>query len=420
VAEQLGLTERLDTRVGRLSGGQRKRVSVAAELLARPRLLFLDEPTSGLDPASEFLLMEQLRALAGNGCTVVCTTHVLENAHLMDRLLILSAGRLVFDGPPSEACAAFGVSRLVDVYVQIRSGFAAVLRSPSQPSRSEFEAAVPRASATARRVRRGSAFSILLLREWAILRADWKNLLLLLGQPVLIALLVTWVSHDASLILFFAVIATLWFGCGNAAQEIVKELPMYRRERLVGLGRTTYLAAKFVSLARVTVVQALLMYGCMQVGAGGIGGAVGWQIPALIGTALAAVPIGLAISSVSRSILQAVMWVPLILIPQILFSGFVPPAGDMKPGPRWVSLAMPSAAARQVMDVSVLWQRPISGSLRVDFPSAFANLNQDRSLRNGQVFQKAEAGWSGMVRLGVWTVIAGMAAWFGLKRRERI
>ncbi len=68
--------------------------------------------------------------------------------------------------------------------------------------------------------------------------ADPKNFLILFGQPLLIALLVAWVTDDTSLALFFAYLATLWFGCSNAAQEIVRELPIYRRERMVGLGRT--------------------------------------------------------------------------------------------------------------------------------------------------------------------------------------
>ncbi|MEA3186189.1 MAG: transport system ATP-binding/permease protein, partial [Chthoniobacter sp.] len=86
--EQLGLSDRLWTRISDLSGGQRKRVSVAVELLARPSVLFLDEPTSGLDPATEFKLMELLRDLADTGCTVVCTTHVMENVYLMDQIAI--------------------------------------------------------------------------------------------------------------------------------------------------------------------------------------------------------------------------------------------------------------------------------------------------------------------------------------------
>ena len=111
------------------------------------------------------------------------------------------------------------------------------------------------ARALPQRRKRSAALPILLLRQWAIFRADWKNILLVLGQPAFIGLLVTWVSKEPALVLFFAYIATLWFGCGNAAQEIVKELPMFRRERLIGLGRHGYLLAKFLSLARVTVVQ---------------------------------------------------------------------------------------------------------------------------------------------------------------------
>ena len=92
----LGLSDRVNLKTGRLSGGQRKRVSVGVELLSRPPLLFLDEPTSGLDPLAEFKLMELLRRLADTGCTVVCTTHVMENVYLMDQIAIISDGRVVF------------------------------------------------------------------------------------------------------------------------------------------------------------------------------------------------------------------------------------------------------------------------------------------------------------------------------------
>ncbi len=407
---QLGLEERARTCVGSLSGGQRKRVSVGAELLGRPRLLFLDEPTSGLDPSAEFRLMESLRELAAGGCTVICTTHVMENAHLMDRLAILNAGRLVFHGEPAAAREAFGVARLTEIYERIEM-------VPARPAESDSPPA-PRLPPARHGSRRAAALPILLLRQWAILRADWKNLLLALGQPVVIGLMVAWVTHDPPLVLFFAMISTLWFGCGNAAQEIVRELPMFRRERLIGLGRHEYLLAKFLTLARITVVQSLLLYGVMRA-AVGIGGSVGWQIAALAATAFASVGLGLAISAHSRTILQAVMLVPLVLIPQILFSGFTPPAGDMKSGPYLVSRAMPSAATQVVMDVSLFWDKKISGAMRVDFPTAFSNLNRDRSLRNGQVFRNSKPAVAGLSALAAWTFATYWLAWFGLRGKER-
>ncbi|MGB8464277.1 MAG: ATP-binding cassette domain-containing protein [Terrimicrobiaceae bacterium] len=410
----LGLEERAKTPVGKLSGGQRKRVSVGAELLCRPRLMFLDEPTSGLDPAAEFRLMESLRHLAATGCTILCTTHVMDNAFLFDRLAVLYGGRMVFFGEPAGALEYFDAERLTLLYDSLSSRPAA-----DWPAHREDPPPLDTARALPQRRKRSAALPILLMRQWAILRADWKNLLLVLGQPAFIGLLVTWVSKEPALVLFFAYIATLWFGCGNAAQEIVKELPMFRRERLIGLGRHGYLLAKFLSLARITIVQSLLLYGVMQLSTWGIGGAVEWQIPGLILAACAAVGIGLAISAWAKSVLQAVMVVPLVLIPQILFSGFVPPAGDMKAGPYLVSRVMPSAAVQSVMDTSLFWQRKISGSMRVDYPSAFSNLNRDRSLKNGQIYANATPAWWGLGTLAAWAAGAYWAAWFALRGKER-
>jgi ABC-type multidrug transport system ATPase subunit len=410
---RLGLAERARTPVGKLSGGQRKRVSVGAELLCRPRLLFLDEPTSGLDPAAEFRLMESLRHLASNGCTILCTTHVMGNVHLFDRLAVMHGGRLVYFGEPAGVREAFGVEHLSMLYDRLESRPAAEWPVHRETTPSPDRAAPPE------KPRRAAALPVLLRRQWAILRADWKNFLLMLGQPVFIGLLVTWVSRDPPLVLFFAYIATLWFGCGNAAQEIVKELPMFRRERLIGLGRHEYLLAKFLALAEITCVQSLLLYGVMQAGTRGIGGAVTWQIPGLCLTAIAAVGIGLAISAWARTVLQAVMLVPLVLIPQILFSGFIPPAGEMKTGPYGVSRLMPSAAVQSVMDVSLFWGKKIGGALRVDYPSAFSNLNRDKSLKNGQVFANPRPACRGLLALVAWTVGSYGAACMGLRGRER-
>jgi ABC-type multidrug transport system ATPase subunit len=105
-----------DTLVGSLSGGQVKRVSLGAELLARPCLLYIDEATSGLDAGTEARMMHLFRRLADEGKSVICITHNVDNVDLCNLILVLARGRLVFYGPPGEARSYFGVGRVSDIY----------------------------------------------------------------------------------------------------------------------------------------------------------------------------------------------------------------------------------------------------------------------------------------------------------------
>src|SRR5207249_3146849 len=108
--DTVGLTEYADVRVGSLSGGQRKRASIAVELLTEPRAFFLDEPTSGLDPATSAELVVHLRALADGSATVVFTTHSVEDLALCDRVVFMArGGRVGFVGTVDEALEQFGV-----------------------------------------------------------------------------------------------------------------------------------------------------------------------------------------------------------------------------------------------------------------------------------------------------------------------
>ncbi|RYD34146.1 MAG: ATP-binding cassette domain-containing protein, partial [Verrucomicrobiaceae bacterium] len=391
---RLGLQQHLDTRAGRLSGGQLKRLSVCVELLSRPPLLFLDEPTSGLDPESETELMQQLQELSYTGCTVVCTTHLMENVYLTSSLEVVMAGRdsqgrptpgrTVFRGKPRLARELFNVRTLSKLYHQLKEATpehwqrlyhektGQSLTEPPPPPPGP-----PRTTAPPRRARRRFPVPILLARQWRILRSDWKNLFLLIGQPVLIAGLIAMAAtgeHASDKKLFLAAIAVLWLGCGNAAPELVRERSIFRREQFVGLGAFPYLLSKFLGMGCVTGLQALLLFLILKFAGDGLDGAAFWQFAGLAASAAAATGLGLAVSAWARNTLQAVLLVPVIIIPQILFAGFVFPVRDWDehPVPRIASRLFPSFAAQRVMDVSLVWGKSVGDA--GDYSTALNNL----------------------------------------------
>jgi hypothetical protein len=418
---QLGLLDRAGARIGDLSGGQRKRVSVAVELLARPPVLFLDEPTSGLDPATEFKLMELLRDLAGRGCTVLCTTHVMENVYLMDQITVVMAGRSIFTGAPQEVRDFFAVQRLATLYDRLEEKspdewIRLTAAAPLPPVAPEQPAAVPLLRPPSALYRLG----VLLRRQGAILCSDWRNPALLAAQPALLAALVAWVSDDSSLRLFFAYIAALWFGCSNASQEIVREWPIYRRERIAGVTPGLYLLAKLLFLGGVTGCQSLLFYFTFQL-FGGVGGSPVWQVAALLLTAAAAVAIGCLISALARNLMQAVLAVPLLLIPFILLSGQTPAASDFRARPLVSAVAgvMPTFAAQRCMDLSFFWHRRIDADATDGHEIAYRNLPAESKVENGQVFTDSSAGLGALLSLSLWTVGAAAATWATLRLREK-
>lgn len=272
IAKRLGLEPHMHKRITQLSGGQRKRVSIATELLAKPSVLFLDEPSSGLDPATEFNLMKLLREFAGSDCTVLCTTHVLGRAWLFDRILFVQGGRVVFDGRPNDALEFFGKTTLDDIYLELDNP-----AKPAQEREAEFHAsglqAIPAASIPIVHDQglsgpppRPSWFSTcmtLMKRQWLILKADKLNLWFLLLQAVAIASIIGWVAENSALRSFLTVVAVLWFGCSNAAQQIVGERAILNRERVCGLGVHAYIQSKLSFVFGVTVLQSLILFSVM-------------------------------------------------------------------------------------------------------------------------------------------------------------
>lgn len=427
--EQLLLTQRADLPIWRLSGGQRKRVSVAAELLARPSILFLDEPSSGLDPATEFQLMTLLRDLADTGCTIVCTTHVMENAFLIDQLVILVGGCLAFQGSPAEVKEYFRVKKLTDLYDELSEKLPKHWQKAYLEHREAKPAEPPALPTTVRapsKVKRALALPILIARQWTILRSDWRNFVILLGQPPIIAALVCWVvgedvTEPRDLVMFFAYLSTLWFGTSNAAQEIVKEIAIYRRERLVGIGAHPYLLSKFVFITFITCIQATLLYLLMLGFEGSRDGSMLLQLGGLWTTAFAAVGIGCAISALSRSVMQAVMIVPLVLIPMIIFSGFVVKPSGMSKAVKRASLCTPGFAAQVMMDLSFIYRRPWSEVNENEHRISTTNLKQiiEEPKEVDYEWQDLRPAWMALLNHGAWVIGTYLLAWVTLLRRER-
>jgi ABC-type multidrug transport system ATPase subunit len=432
--EKVGLIERIDTTIGDLSGGQRKRVNVATELLTRPELLFLDEPTSGLDPASEMEMMELLRRLADSGCTVVCTTHLMENVFLMDGIVVVLAGKTIFEGAGGLAAKHFEVSSLIKLYQQLKTKkvaeWVSLYAKPNHPQHPEqFELIQPDAASSIKvgggpRKRLDAMIAtatILVKRKMRMLCADSKGLLLLAFQPLLIGSLIAWVVPNPATSIFVAYIAAFWLGCSNAAQEIVREIAIYRRERHAGLGTHTYLFSKFGYLTAVTSAQSLLLY-ILAMLFGSVEGSLLWQALAVVLCAFSGVAIGLSVSAFSRSSTQAVMVVPLVLIPQLLFSGFVVPLSDWEETPSVLKSAKfaPSFHAQRLADLGQIWGKRIDSSIFAEPATAVAaaNIKSDGGLSFNAEFRDFSRSRRAVLGLLAWAFAGYAGSWAGLKKNE--
>src|SRR5262249_15880942 len=116
VLREMELGPHRDTLVGNLSGGQIKRVSLGAELLAPPCMLYIDEATTGLDAGTEARMMHMSRRLADEGRSLICIPHNVDNVEQCHLVLVLARGKLMFYGPPAEAPRYFKVNRISQIY----------------------------------------------------------------------------------------------------------------------------------------------------------------------------------------------------------------------------------------------------------------------------------------------------------------
>ena len=315
-----------------ISGGQRKRVCIALELLTDPTILFLDEPTSPLDPQSieEFLTI--LKDLANNQTTVVMVTHKPEDLQFMDEVVFLAeGGHLVYKGGIADYKTFFGVNSAVEVYTEL-SGERSEKWIGKYESKGLSENQGDVSKFDSKRVRLFNQFLWLTIRNIRIKTNDRLNTAILVLQAPIIAFLIAIIFDAFSLgVLFMMCVSAVWFGVNNASREIVKEQAIYARERMLNLRIGTYLFSKLVTLMLIAVVQSVLFVGIISVFYSGhdvkLENSVFIFLWLLLLSVLSSL-FGLLISAIMKNTEKVMAVVPIALIPQIMLAGVLTRIGN--------------------------------------------------------------------------------------------
>ncbi len=335
----IGSTERRG-----ISGGQRKRVNMAQELITEPLLYFLDEPTSGLDPRTDREVMTLLKGIADRGHIVVLTTHKIDrtNFGIFSHVIVMGkGGKLAYYGKANEAAAYFKVAdpeQIFDVLErrdshELKKEY---LRSPqfnemvvSGMNQIPSEKAMQKSRFV---VSPMSQFLTLVKRTFLIKARDTMSTLILLLQAPIIGLflLLVFAGNQTEQYLlamhFMALVAAIWLGCSNSAREIVCEQTIFQRENKAALSLGAYLASKVTVLGILCAIQCLILTIFAQIsfydsGILGIGFFTHYFV--LFLTSFTAMLMGLVVSAVSKTGEAAMAIVPIILIPQIVLGGLI-------------------------------------------------------------------------------------------------
>jgi ABC-type multidrug transport system ATPase subunit len=349
----LDLADRADVPVAVLSGGQRKRASIAVELLTRPSLLFLDEPTSGLDPATSAELLASLRRLSSQGVTVVLTTHDPADIDACDRVVFLARdGYLAFSGSPDAAREHFGVSHLALVYRLLARRTSPPKWSESPP---DLDGPRPLPAAPPPTVRPVRQWALLCRRSADVMVRNRLTLAVLLGSPALVTAMMVVLFRARTFtrpgpdpagptqLVFWLAFAGFFFGLTYGLLQIVGEMAVFRRERFAGLDVRAYVLAKMTVLTPLLALVAAVLLGALR--ALDRLPSLGWSTYAalfatLLVESVAALALGLLVSAAVADAAQATLALPMVCFPQVLFAGAIVPVTQMALPGRAISVAM--------------------------------------------------------------------------------
>jgi ABC-type multidrug transport system ATPase subunit len=356
VLYELDLTEHAQTRVDNLSGGQRKRASVAMELLTETSLLILDEPTTGLDPALDRQVMTMLRQLADAGRVVLVVTHSMTYLDVCDQVLLLApGGKAAFCGPPQEIGPAMGTTDWADIFTKISAdpdtvNAEFVALDAAAPASAQPHPAAP--SPPARRPQTGLAQQLWTIarRQVQLVLADRGHFAFLALLPFVLGALTLVVPGNTGLgvanphgrvpdepaqILMLLNVSAVFMGVALSIRDLVGERAIFRREQSVGLSTRAYLSAKIIVYSVAASIQTAVLTAIAVLGSGGptrgpviLDNATLELYLTLAATAVVAAILGLAISSVARSNEQILpMLVVSIMVSMVFSGGLIPVTG---------------------------------------------------------------------------------------------
>ncbi|HEV7493610.1 FHA domain-containing protein [Baekduia sp.] len=364
VTDELRIDIHAHKRNDGISGGQRKRVSVATELLGDPGVFVLDEPTSGLDPLWDQRMMDVLRQRAARGATVLFVTHSTRWLSTCDRLVVMAGdGHIAFDGRPEDALRHFGVTTYEQIYDRLeeQSASSVSVSSGAAPRQSK----VGLAPATGMPLRSVvSAGRALVARDMRLVLGDRTNALgRILGAAAVAALVALVFGRDVFVpgpdkvtkgaqLLFAMMFVVMMFAVSSAARDLVRERSVFLRERALGVPVVAYAVSKLVVLGAVATVEATVLCG-VTVALAPLHAAtlIYLEIFGVVAaTAIVGVALGLVLSACARTEAQATTVMSFAFVPQLLLAGAI------------VSLEHMSAIKWAAQIVPVRWAYAGAGS----------------------------------------------------------
>ena len=356
VLSELEMTQHADTRVDRLSGGQRKRASVALELLTGPSLLILDEPTSGLDPALDRQVMTMLRQLADAGRVVLVVTHSLTYLDVCDQVLLLAPGGMTaFCGPPSQIGPAMGTTNWADIFSTVAGDPEAANQRylaqtgptpPPPPVEKPSDIGAPTHTSLMRQ------FSTIARRQMRLIISDRGYFVFLALLPFIMGVLSLSVPgtvgfgvpnpmgdapNEPGQILVLLNVGAIFMGTALTVRDLIGERAIFRREQAVGLSTTAYLLAKVCIYAAFAILQSTIVTSITILGKGSpTQGSLTFLSPTaelflvMAATTVTAAMVGLALSALAKSNEQIMPLLVVAVMSQLVFSGgMIPVTGRL-------------------------------------------------------------------------------------------